>query len=49
MPTITVNIARAGHPITDENGDPGESGAGHMWLTLPDGTTEGYKGRKCNI
>ena len=49
MPTITVNIAGRGHPIKKENGDPGKSRAGHMWITLPDGTPEGYKGRKCNI
>ncbi len=48
MPTITVNIARRGHPIKKENGDPGKSRAGHMWITLPDGTpdgmTKGYAG-----
>ena len=39
MPTVTVNIAEAGHPT---NGGTGSSTAGHMWVTLPDGTTTGY-------
>ena len=39
MPTITVNIAGGGHP-TSGGGD--KSTAGHMWITLPDGSTTGY-------
>ena len=39
MPTIKVNIAKKGHPI--ENGID-ESSAGHMWITMPDGTTTGF-------
>jgi hypothetical protein len=38
MPTIIVNIAPAGHPL---NGG-GTSLGGHMWFTLPNGTTLGY-------
>ena len=37
MPTITINIAGAGHARTD-----GSSYFGHMWITKPDGTTIGY-------
>lgn len=39
MPKITVNVARAGHPIL---GGTDTSTAGHMWITMPDGTTTGY-------
>ncbi|MCB2261719.1 MAG: hypothetical protein LGR52_02080, partial [Candidatus Thiosymbion ectosymbiont of Robbea hypermnestra] len=39
MPTITVNIAGLGHST---NGRANSSKAGHMWITLPGGTTTGY-------
>lgn len=39
MHEITINIARSGHPTLDGSD---ESIAGHMWITLPDGSTTGY-------
>ena len=38
MPTITINIASGGHPI---NGGTNSSTAGHMWITLPNGSNTG--------
>ena len=39
MPTITVNIAKKGHP---RNNGTESSLLGHAWISLPDGSTTGY-------
>ena len=38
--TVTINVADAGAPTIAENGERGESQAGHMWYSLGDGTKE---------
>jgi len=38
MPDILINIAPAGHPLSDGK----HSKAGHAWITKPDGTNAGY-------
>ena len=32
--TVTINVAVAGAPTIGENGERGESRAGHMWYSL---------------
>ena len=43
MRTIKINIADRGHPtLNTDTGRTESSIAGHMWLTLPDGSSTGY-------
>ena len=32
--TVTINVVGAGAPTIGENGESGESRAGHMWYSL---------------
>ena len=38
--TVTINVVGAGAPTIGENGESGESRAGHMWYSLGDDTKE---------